>query len=161
MPPLDSECRRCGEVGEFYSGCRVCKTCKIRENSLRKRKGNKYGSRAEYRATLRAKAVTPEERKEQQRQYRLSNLAYYSERAMHRKASKLEATPNWLTEDQQWMIDEIYDLRVQRQEATGVEHHVDHIVPLLGVMARGLHVPWNLQVIPAELNLRKSNTVGF
>lgn len=44
-------------------------------------------------------------------------------------------------------------------DATGIPHHVDHIIPLQGELVSGLHVETNLRAIPAVDNLRKHNKV--
>ena len=51
---------------------------------------------------------------------------------------------------------EIYKLRSILSEATGVQHHVDHMWPLAD---GGPHWSGNLQVIPAEENLSKNASV--
>lgn len=57
----------------------------------------------------------------------------------------------------QFVTKEAHDLRVRRNLGTGIEWHVDHVVPLKGKLVCGLHVWTNLRVIPKTLNLRKGN----
>jgi len=73
------------------------------------------------------------------------------------KLAKARACPAWLTEDEHWMMYEAYELAHLRSESLGYVWHVDHIVPLRGKTVSGLHVPWNLQVIPGVDNMSKSN----
>lgn len=73
------------------------------------------------------------------------------------QASKLKSIPKWLSEEQKQQILTEYSLAVWCSEVMKTPYHVDHIVPLRGENVCGLHVPWNLQVIPASVNIAKSN----
>jgi hypothetical protein len=74
-----------------------------------------------------------------------------------RRSAKINALPKWLTEDQLEQIVQIYAHAKECEMLTGDKYHVDHIVPLQGKNVCGLHVPWNLQVLPADINQSKSN----
>lgn len=73
------------------------------------------------------------------------------------KMAKAQACPPWLTKDEHWLMYEAYELATLRTEVFGFLWHVDHEVPLRGKTVSGLHVPWNLQVIPGVENMSKSN----
>jgi len=53
------------------------------------------------------------------------------------------------------MVKKIKVLRKKDPDVIGC--HVDHIVPLQSKIVCGLHVPWNLQLLPPEENWRKHN----
>jgi 5-methylcytosine-specific restriction endonuclease McrA len=73
-----------------------------------------------------------------------------------RYANKRSRTPPWLSADQRAEILAIYrECRERRR--LGEDLHVDHVIPLVGRDVSGLHVPWNLQIVPASYNVRKSN----
>ena len=71
-----------------------------------------------------------------------------------RVARKLKSVPAWAN---QFVISEIYDLARRRTRATGIEWHVDHVVPLRSKIVCGLHVEHNLRVIPGSVNCSKAN----
>ena len=81
-------------------------------------------------------------------------LCFYSSQY---RARKLNATPPWITAEDLQRIAEIYEQAKTITEQTGIEHHVDHIIPLKGKSISGLHIPENLQILTKEDNLKKSN----
>lgn len=93
----------------------------------------------------------------QQREYATTTHAKAVRAALQRKRNKriAEATPRWLTDEQRAQMHYAYWHAKDAARVTGEPYHVDHILPLRGKKVCGLHVPWNLRVVPAEINLRK------
>lgn len=89
--------------------------------------------------------------------YREQNRGLTNSIKKRYKLAKKHRTPKWLTKQQKNEIDKFYILAYTKTQETGIEHHVDHIIPLQGKNVSGLHVPWNLQVITAKRNRNKSN----
>jgi hypothetical protein len=92
---------------------------------------------------------------EWQRQYNEENPEKRAAIAAKRRAAKLNRTPSWADLEH---IKQFYEARKAISDATGRDYHVDHMVPLQGKTVSGLHVPGNLQIIPAKRNITKSNT---
>jgi uncharacterized protein YdaU (DUF1376 family) len=74
-----------------------------------------------------------------------------------RNASRVSATPVWLSSADKDEIAAIYADAVAKTAQSGFKHEVDHIVPLRSKLVCGLHVKWNLAVITASENRAKSN----
>ena len=88
-------------------------------------------------------------------QWQKDNPAKVRARTSRRRTAKINATPWWVDHA---AIEEIYEESVRMTVETGIPHEVDHIIPLKNKYVCGLHVPWNLRVIPAVENRRKGNT---
>ena len=92
--------------------------------------------------------------------YRENNPHKGLARQSKRRAVKRQAAPKWLTDQQKIQIESKFIEALWLSNATGIKHEVDHIVPLQNKTVCGLHVPWNLQVIPMVENRSKGNKHG-
>lgn len=89
-----------------------------------------------------------------QKRYRENKPYMHRARWAKRYAAKLQATPAWADDR---YIRLFYEMAAADTILTGIEHQVDHIVPLQSDIVCGLHWEQNLQVLPAADNLSKSN----
>jgi hypothetical protein len=106
-----------------------------------------------------AQQRSPEERRFHKKAYKLKNPDLYRAFTRSRRKKHQQATPKWLTQEDKRAIRQLYIDAMTVTRITGVPYVVDHIIPLNGDLVSGLHVPWNLQVMTREENLRKSNKV--
>jgi 5-methylcytosine-specific restriction endonuclease McrA len=105
----------------------------------------------------RAQARTAEKKQSYRRAHKAANPDLYRELVNARRRRFRQATPKWLTAEHKLEIRMKYRLAIELSRRLGTPHAVDHIVPLQGEEVCGLHVPWNMEVITQEENLKKSN----
>lgn len=82
-----------------------------------------------------------------------SKNALTAKRRARIKTSALLVGDEW----NDFVCKEVYELSHLRTQETGIAWQVDHIVPLQGQLVSGLHVWYNLDVIPATINQSKNN----
>lgn len=103
------------------------------------------------------RAANPDRIKVTHRDWVERNRGVKNSHTAARLAHVKRATPKWLSEADVASIRALYEEAARLTAATGTPHQVDHIVPLRGRFVSGLHVPGNLQILPARDNLKKGN----
>jgi len=175
-------CNKCGEVkpvSEYYKKkwrkCGVRSECKLCTSKMNKkfRQENPEYFKKHYQENLeyyrehkkeyyqenreaiseKNKEYYKDNRKcrlEYSKKYYQENREYCYAKVAEYRAKKAQATPPWLCRDLKKEMEEIYSTCPEG-------YHVDHIVPIKGETVCGLHVPWNLQHLPAKDNIAKGN----
>ena len=167
-----------GHVAERYTNNAMCTVCskkyarayeepkeKKQARYLRNREAyleNKKRYYEENKAEIRAKQNKYREENREMfakmnRQWRKNNPERARLNDVRCRYRRYRAIPSWLTDEQQQQINEIYKECKKMTMQTGIEHHVDHIIPIHGKSVSGLHVPENLQILTASENCSKKN----
>lgn len=154
-----------GHVDERITKGRGCITCMARFSKETYQRAKASGKPWVKEIQRKHYAANVEKRRASQKAWRDKNKEFCAARmkkwqkenpricAHHanlRKARLLQATPSWVD------LNEIKEIYKRCPEG----FHVDHIFPLVSEHLCGLHVPWNLQYLPASENMAKGNKVG-
>ena len=137
--------------------CRVCENKRTKERLSNPLKRESWlNNHRKRRANL------SDEKKEQIRQrglaYAKRNKHMFLRRTRERQLKCKNAIPKWVENDfEKFFMKEIYHLSKLRSELTGVDHQVDHIVPITSDLVCGLHCSDNLRIITRIENQSKGN----
>ena len=145
--------RRDRPLGVHYS-CKVCLAEKAKVYRKNKELTEAQKERAR-KASAEWRKQNPEWNKRIKQEWAVLNRDKRNAAGKRYEQRKNKRTPSWLTEEHHKEIHTFYWLAQDLKKVTGSTYHVDHIVPLNGKHVCGLHVPWNLQILPEDLNLSK------
>jgi 5-methylcytosine-specific restriction endonuclease McrA len=123
-----------------------CKGC-VREKYLRN--FDKISQNRKKNYVLNAK-----KKREYQKNWAVLNRDQRIRKKAERAALKKQATPSWTDPK---VFKEFKECADAFRLFTGVEYHVDHIIPLKHKDVCGLHCEANLKIIPWRENLEKKN----
>ena len=147
-------CTSCNCEIKVYSLTRFRKICKKCSNLNRYKEWVKKNPERKKEISRNWCKNHPEQHKESGRNWQANNKDKVCAKASRYRSRKL--TPKWANQEK---INEFYQKAAELTKKTGVKHEVDHIVPLKGENATGLHVESNLQIIPRSQNASKKNKV--
>ena len=141
-----------GHVAERYVASKTCCVCANGVANATKSK-----NRPKYSASSSAWAKAhPEKLAHYQRTQNAKRPGNRNLWTMNYRSAKDERMPSWLNDGERFELECVY-VYCSALRRVGLDYHVDHAVPLRGVSVSGLHVPWNLQVIPGRENMSKGN----
>jgi hypothetical protein len=153
----NKQCSKCGAtkpLTEFYKqktgsgGYRAdCKACK------RLQSNSDYHSDPERRREWAEK--NSERIAARSREWERNNKSRRNHLTRKRQTAKQQRTPAWADPAK---IASFYSEAQRLESITGIPFEVDHIIPLRGKLVSGLHTESNLQLLPRQLNRRKSNS---
>lgn len=149
--PIDNFSKNKAKKSGYQGYCKPCKSDLDKGRRMANREASLEYSRLD--ASKRYKQ-NPKKYLERNKKWAAANPNVRIEIKARRRARKLNASPKWINK---FFISEIYHLAKLREISTGIKWHVDHIIPLVNDKVCGLHCEFNLQLLPATLNLQKHN----
>ena len=179
---MEKSCTKCGEVKPLEkfkvdsrtksgraSQCKECHNAYYRKNYVENpdkeiaRKKKHYEDNRDRYLALKKKhyAENRDEIAARKKKYREDYPEKNAAKAAKYNAAKLRRIPSWSNEADLKAIKKIYARCRRINKLTGVEHQVDHVIPLQGKNISGLHHSTNLAIIPAALNGSKYNKWEF
>ena len=150
------QCKGCSltkALSEFYKHKNMAdghlSTCKECKKAYQSTISHKYAEQRRFYAR-----AQKQEKSEYDKQYRKRFPEKKRHSSAKRRAAILQRTPKWAD---MVYIKDLYENVKEAEEVFGTKFHVDHIVPLQGLLVSGLHCEDNLQVLRAKDNMAKGN----
>lgn len=142
-------CRH-GHVSERYVGNRLCVTCMALRNKRRDKKAYKKYWESYYSEEVKNKRTEKARKRRELNPYKVRKFKKL------RKQRLIQATIK--CEKDKIAVAEMYIQARRLTLETGIDHCVDHIIPLAHKDVCGLHTAANLQIMTAKDNRKKGTS---